>query len=38
MSTVTHCQVCGGLCLTTWQIACRTCGACLEQQRHWRKA
>lgn len=36
MSTITRCQVCGGVCLTSWQITTRTCAACLTQQRHWR--
>lgn len=36
MGTVTRCQVCGGLCLTSWQIMCRTCADCLDRQQHWK--
>lgn len=38
MKTIEHCSVCGGVCLTRWQIMCHMCSACMEQQEHWKDA
>lgn len=36
MSVIEHCQVCGGTCLTSWQIMTRLCAACMEHEDEWR--
>lgn len=38
MKTTEHCSVCGGVCLTSWQIMCRCCAACMDHQAHWKDA
>lgn len=35
MSTIEHCRVCGGVCLTSWQIKTRLCAACIERDENW---
>lgn len=37
MAIIEHCRVCGGVCVTSWQIMCRLCAKCMEDDDNWQE-